>query len=75
MPTTRWAVRHEKYGYLIDTCAGGTWSGPETLTWDAHQVSENALTWSNTADAEAAITAADIERDEHLDLFFVDIWL
>lgn len=60
---TYWVVRDDDEGYLIDTCAGGTFSGKESLSWPDQKVVDEVLTWSNPYDAEAAIDAAEIERE------------
>lgn len=58
----RWAVHHREYGWLIDSCAGGAWSGPVHGLTDA-QVDGIAKTWTSGADAYAELDACDIPRE------------
>lgn len=70
--TTYWVVRSRSEGYLLDTCAGGVFSGAASLAWEPAKVVAEVLTWSNAYDALAAIDAAEIERSDDLDVFPID---
>lgn len=47
-----YAVWHFGRGYVVDTCAGGTYHGEESA----------ACTWPTVAEAEAAMTGAELGK-------------
>lgn len=68
-----WVVRHVKQGYLLDGCAGGVFTGPEALTWEARKVVEEVLTWSNPFDARAAMDGAEIPCTDECEVVFIEL--
>lgn len=49
---TVYAVWHFKYGYLVDSCGGGTYHGEEV----------EAKTWPTAQEAEAEMTGAELGK-------------
>lgn len=58
-----WAIRHHEHGWLVDACAGGTWSGTDTLELPNAEVDELAVTFETGTAAYQALDAADIARE------------
>ena len=70
---TEWVIRSRTQGYLLDTCAGGAFTGPEAFKWTDVQVVESVLTWPNVNAVFEAMRSADLERSEDLDAFPIDL--
>ncbi len=73
MMRTVWVVRDRREGYLLDTCAGGTFTGPEALAWDEVRVFNEVLVWSNQYDAMDAMRVAEIEPSDDVDVYPIDV--
>lgn len=61
-PLRQYAVFHDHRGWLVDTCAAGTWRAD----------TDNALRFDSEDEARAACKAADIELGE--DARIVGLW-
>lgn len=53
-------VWHDENGFLVDTCAGGVWTGPEAKDWPNARVWKAAKTWNSAGEALAEVGATDV---------------